>query len=102
MFDKLFKRKKEDFICENCSTRVMGDGYTNHCPHCLWSKHVDKNPGDRAETCSGDMKPCDVEQKGKDIVLTHKCQTCGFSKKNKLSKDDNFEKALEIVKENQD
>ena len=26
---------------------MKGNGYTNHCPKCLWSKHVDINPGDR-------------------------------------------------------
>ena len=32
-------------------------GYTsrNHCPFCLWSLHVDENPGDRACECGGEM-----------------------------------------------
>lgn len=40
---KNFTRVIEDFICENCGTEVKGNGYTNHCPKCLWSKHVDKD-----------------------------------------------------------
>ena len=43
-----FTRKVEDFTCEHCGREVHGNGYTNHCPHCLHSKHVDVNPGDRA------------------------------------------------------
>ena len=48
-----FIRKTEDFICEHCGREVRGNGYTNHCPYCLWSKHVDINPGDRAAGCGG-------------------------------------------------
>ena len=39
-----FKRKKENFVCENCGAEVKGDGFTNHCPKCLYSKHVDIFP----------------------------------------------------------
>ncbi|HCR42265.1 TPA: hypothetical protein DIV45_02815, partial [Patescibacteria group bacterium] len=38
---KNFIRTKEDFTCENCGHRVKGSGYTNHCPKCLYSQHVD-------------------------------------------------------------
>ena len=39
----------EDFICENCGKDVEKSSYTarDHCPYCLYSKHVDINPGDR-------------------------------------------------------
>ena len=37
-----FIRKTEDFICENCGAVVVGNGYTNHCPACLYSKHVEE------------------------------------------------------------
>ena len=38
----------EDFICENCGKDVEKSSYTarDHCPYCLYSKHVDINPGD--------------------------------------------------------
>ena len=39
-----FKRKIEDFVCGNCGEKIKGDGYTNHCLQCLWSKHVDITP----------------------------------------------------------
>ena len=58
---KQFVRRREDFVCEHCGTKVVGDGYTNHCPKCLWSKHVDIMPGDRAEDCQGLMRPIDIK-----------------------------------------
>ena len=53
----------EEFVCENCGAKVKKLGYScrNHCPECLHSKHVDKNPGDRDEECHGLLEPIDVE-----------------------------------------
>ena len=96
MSDKKFKRTKEDFTCEKCNLLVKGDGYTNHCPKCLWSKHVDINPGDRKESCKGLMEPTNVESKGEEYVLTHRCTSCGFEKKNKTQKDDDFDIVLKL------
>ena len=61
-----FIRKTEDFICENCGAVVVGNGYTNHCPACLYSKHVDRSPGDRAADCGGLMEPVAVALKRGD------------------------------------
>lgn len=99
MQDKKFQRNIEDFVCEHCGKEVKGSGYTNHCPYCLWSKHVDVNPGDRAEECRGMMKPDHTEQKGDVIILVHKCEKCGLFKKNKINESDSFEKILEVAKE---
>ena len=49
---KKFQRKVEDFICEKCGTKNIGNGFTNHCFKCLWSKHVDINPGDVFLMCT--------------------------------------------------
>jgi Zn finger protein HypA/HybF involved in hydrogenase expression len=49
----MFKRTIEDFTCEHCGEQVTGNGFTNHCPQCLWSKHVDIDPGDRLALCGG-------------------------------------------------
>lgn len=88
----------EDFICEHCGKEIKGLGYTNHCPFCLWSKHVDINPGDRASFCGGMMEPISVEEKGGEYSLTHKCQKCGHQKKNKIAPNDNFDEIVEISK----
>jgi len=91
-----FKKKKEDFVCEKCGAEVKGSGFTNHCPKCLWSKHVDIFPGDRAEICGGLMKPIFVEENGGEWPIVHKCQKCGIEKRNKISKEDNFDEVIRI------
>ncbi len=97
-FVKKFKRTKEDFVCENCGFFVNGDGYTNHCPKCLWSKHVDVNPGDRLAVCGGLMKPEYLELKNGKYIIFHKCMKCGHVKKNKISKKDDFDKIITLSK----
>ena len=69
---------------------VMGNGYTNHCPRCLWSKHVDINPGDRAARCGGLMRPVNYEQRAGEYVLLQRCEKCGHEKKNKLDDGDDL------------
>lgn len=86
-----FFRRIEDFKCEHCGAPVTGDGYTNHCPKCLWSKHVDVDPGDRASECGGMMEPVSVERDGDEWILTHRCEKCGHAKRNKMSPPDNFD-----------
>jgi hypothetical protein len=86
---KNFIRKEEDFICEHCGKTVVGSGYTNHCPDCLWSKHVDNLPGDRANECQGLMEPIALELHGDKQQLLHRCQKCEIIKKNKVADNDN-------------
>lgn len=93
-----FIKNKEDFTCEKCGFEVVGNGFTNHCPQCLWSKHVDKNPGDRAEECGGLMKPVGVEGTVAGYSLLYKCEVCSFQNKNKVSPKDNFDEVLKIAK----
>ena len=97
-----FKKKVENFICEKCGFEVVGDGYTNHCPKCLWSKHVDIFPGDRFEKCGGMMEPIRIE-KGRgggfgseSFVITHKCVECGVEKRNKVCKSDDFNEVIKL------
>lgn len=93
---KRFERHKENFICLNCGHRVEGNGYTNHCPKCLFSRHVDINPGDRNCSCTGLMEPIVVESTRKGYVIVHKCLKCGVVKKNKSAENDSFEAILLI------
>ncbi len=93
---KRFNRNIENFICEHCGAEVSGNGYTNHCPHCLYSKHVDINPGDRAAECGGLMEPIDIEQKDGKFIIVHRCQKCGFVRKNKMQENDDFNAILKI------
>jgi len=78
-----FQRTKETFICGNCGHFVIGNGYTNHCPACLWSRHVDINPGDRAETCGGLMEPVEITGVADRWTIVHRCQKCRITRNNK-------------------
>ena len=96
------KRKRyisinESFSCENCGRSVPphgGGSCRNHCPYCLWSKHVDENlPGDRASSCLGLMKPVGIVIKSGKTSVLHRCVECGLEKLNKTAEDD----AQEII-----
>ena len=69
----------------------------NHCPYCLHSKHVDINPGDRAETCHGILKPIGIELNSKKgYVIVFKCEKCGAIRKNKAAKDDDMDLIIKL------
>ncbi|MGA1191204.1 MAG: RNHCP domain-containing protein [Bdellovibrionota bacterium] len=95
-----FQRRKENFICEHCDTFVKGNGYTNHCPECLWSKHVDIQPGDRAAECLGTMEPVTIAPKtGSGLEgarILHRCKVCGYEKWNESSSNDSSEALLKL------
>ncbi len=95
----VFIKNVEDFVCEKCGHKVQGNGYTNHCSECLWSKHVDVNPGDRANNCGGMMEPIGVDKKGSEYTILHKCTKCGFEKPNKANKEDNFQMIVQVSSE---
>ncbi len=91
-----FIKNIENFVCENCGFEVIGDGYTNHCPRCLWSRHVDVFPGDRDENCGGLMRPAGIKiEKGGEVIV-HKCEKCGDVRLCKVSKVDDRDEILKI------
>ena len=96
---KKFQRRKEDFTCMNCKVEIKGDGFTNHCPECFYSRHVDIFPGDRLEACRGSMMPIDIEvNKSMKYTIIHRCETCGEVSKDKFrEKTDNFDGLLKVV-----
>lgn len=94
---KGFTKTVEDFNCAHCGAVVHGNGYTNHCPKCLWSRHVDNNPGDRAATCHGMMRPVSIESIGGKFIITHKCETCGKIKRQRASDDDSIDAIIKTM-----
>lgn len=97
-----FTKIDEEFVCENCGKQVEKLGYTcrNHCPSCLHSKHIDKNPGDRAEKCHGILEPVGLEiDSKKGYVIVFRCKRCGAIRKNKAAKDDNMNLIIQLSKE---
>jgi len=93
-----FTRTKEDFTCGNCRTEVAGNGYTNHCPRCLYSRDVDINPGDRASDCRGMMKPVGIETKRGVYYVAHLCLKCGKTARCKAGPDDDFNAIIALTK----
>jgi hypothetical protein len=95
--NRKFQRKIEDFVCEQCGAKTKGTGYTDHCPKCLWSKHVDVNPGDRQAECGGAMEPVSVEMKAGEYAINYRCLKCGFAFRVKAALDDDFEQLLRLA-----
>ena len=91
LLPKRFSKNDDSFVCLNCGKEVPPLGYTsrNHCPFCLWSIHVDINPGDRANPCRGALQPVRSEpDPKKGFVVIHRCQSCGELRRNKAAADD--------------
>ena len=99
---KKFFTRDESFICEHCHKKVEKLGYTSrdHCPYCLYSKHVDITPGDRANTCNGLLKPIEIEKFRNTFKIIYKCEKCGNQHKNIIAKDDDFNKIINLSKPN--
>jgi len=96
MKEKRFQRRIEDFVCQKCGREVEGNGYTDHCPSCLWSKHVDVNPGDRKSGCGGLMEPIGVKIRSNKYVIYYRCAKCGFRYQVKSAPDDNFDEIIKL------
>ena len=94
---------KKQMVCENCGKKISPLGYTcrDHCNYCLHSKHVDINPGDRAENCNGVLEPIGLEiNSKKGYVIVFKCKKCGAIRKNKAAKDDNMDLIIGLSSKN--
>jgi len=81
------------FRCAHCrldvSTSAPGTAHRNHCPYCLWSRHVDDDPGDRASDCLASMEPIAITvRKDGEWVLIHRCNGCGELSSNRVAGDD--------------
>ncbi|NYE71485.1 RNHCP domain-containing protein [Microlunatus parietis] len=91
------------FRCAHCAVEVSldapGTTHRNHCPACLWSRHLDRNvPGDRDADCSGGMEPIAVTVRGEGRwVLIHRCTQCGRLRLNKTAGDDNVLQLMRLA-----
>ena len=98
--------RKKEFKCANCGAmvslnrEVSGVNNRNHCPYCLWSRHLDqRKPGDRLSTCRGRMEPVGLTvkhtlkryqaEKQGELMLIHRCAACGKLSINRIAGDDN-------------
>ena len=107
------KEQNQEFICSHCERKVfydrsIGTKHRNHCPYCLWSKHVDLDEsGDRKSACQDEMEPISLTFKqegitkyGKakqgELMLIHQCLKCNKISINRLAADDNSQVILEV------
>lgn len=105
-----------DFRCSQCKAAVNAGradcsvNNRNHCPHCLWSLHVDLNKaGDRLSSCHSRMQPIGLTMKqtlkrydsGKsgELMLIHLCTACGKLSINRIAADDNPQKIFNLFRE---
>ena len=97
---KRFMVRDEEFICENCGKNVIKLEYTSrdHCPYCLYSKHVDINPGDRLNECKGLLMPVGIEKFKNSYKIIYKCQKCNLIHRNVMASDDDYEKIIVLSK----
>ena len=83
------------FRCRHCrldvSISAPGTRHRNHCPSCLWSRHLDTVvPGDRAAACAGSMEPIAVTVRTDgEWALVHRCAGCAAVSVNRIAGDDN-------------
>lgn len=98
-----YRDRGGSFRCVHCGLDVPagapGTAHRNHCPTCLWSRHLDDDvPGDRASDCQASMEPIAVtvrgaslrgERSGSEWVLIHRCTGCDQLRLNRSAGDDN-------------
>ncbi len=97
---KLFSKNDEAFICEHCNKEVRPLNYTSrdHCPYCLYSKHVDINPGDRLNKCQGLLVPIGIEKFKNAYKILYRCSKCNTNHKNIMAIDDDMNQIIELSK----
>lgn len=88
-------RRPGSFRCRHCGYDVPldapGTAHRNHCPACLWSRHLDDDvPGDRDADCGSSMEPIAICVRGDgEWVLVHRCAGCDELHLNRSAADDN-------------
>lgn len=103
-----------DFTCRNCGNYVSaasalaGVNHRNHCPYCLWSRHLDLyQAGDRMAACKAPMQPVGLTLKRRykkyasasngELMLVHLCTGCGQVSINRIAADDLAPVLLEVL-----
>lgn len=93
------------FTCIHCGAPVTAERWAsgvnnrNHCPACLWSRHVDLNQaGDRLSPCKAGMQPVGLTLKQVkkkyarpdqgELMLIHLCTGCNAVSINRIAADD--------------
>jgi hypothetical protein len=109
----------QDFKCVQCGGNVRADrmlsgvNNRNHCPLCLWSRHVDQDkPGDRKALCKSRMQPLGLTvkntlkrygvEKSGEIMLVHRCAGCTKHSINRIAADDDPQALYQLFRHSLD
>jgi hypothetical protein len=93
------------FTCRHCNVYVpcdpalAGVQNRNHCPYCLWSRHLDwRIAGDRMAGCRATMQPIGLTikrsrnkyagERDGELMLIHRCTICAKVAINRIAADD--------------
>jgi len=106
-----------DFTCKNCGAFVSslqwvsGVIHRNHCPFCLYSRHLDLfQVGDRLSACKSVMMPVGLTLKRSrnkynqgshgELMLVHRCTSCEEVSINRIAADDDPAMVMDVFKVN--
>lgn len=115
---KFDEHPEQGFRCIHCrrfvtlDERFSGVHNRNHCPYCLWSRHMDLiTPGDRLAACKSAMRPVGLTFKRRqkkyssgqgELMLIHQCTGCGRLSINRTAADDDAETTLAAFEQGRD
>ncbi len=117
MLRSLREEAEDGFKCRHCGVFVSsaislaGVINRNHCPYCLWSRHLDlERPGDRLSACKALMRPVGLTRKkvfkkygetSGELMLVHRCTDCERLSANRLAADDDVDALLAVFEASQ-
>jgi hypothetical protein len=98
----------QNFKCRQCgffvtaNRELSGVNNRNHCPRCLWSRHMDLHTaGDRKSECLSRMEPIGLTYKQTnkrygqndqgELMLIHRCTGCDKVSINRIAADDDIQ-----------
>jgi hypothetical protein len=97
----------DSFLCKHCHALVSTASFLsgvqnrNHCPYCLWSRHLDLfAAGDRLSACKAPMRPIGLTFKSTpkkygsgngELMLIHVCTECESLSINRVAADDDLQ-----------
>jgi RNHCP domain len=105
----------DGFLCKHCNSYILSASFLsgvqnrNHCPICLWSRHMDwREAGDRLSACKSPMKPIGLTVKATwkkygsghgELMLIHLCTECENLSINRIAADDDPQNIFTIFEE---
>ena len=104
----------QGFTCRHCNMyitcepAIAGVQNRNHCPYCLWSRHLDwRVAGDRLAGCRAAMQPVGLTTKHSrnkyagerdgELMLIHRCTVCAKLVINRIAADDSASLILALL-----